>query len=69
MKEKAVSFPELRIIEALREQPTTNMQNLESKTQLKSKDLESAVKELTKKSVLQYDSKTRELRVLRPLDE
>jgi chromosome segregation ATPase len=69
MKEKAVSFPELRIIEALREQPNTNMENLQAKTQLRPKDLESAVKELTKKSVLQYDSKTKELRVLRPLDE
>ena len=69
MKEKAVSFTELRIIETLREQPTTNMENLETRTQLKPKDLESAVKELVKRSVLQYDSKTRELRVLRPLDE
>jgi cell division protein ZapA len=69
MKEKAVSFPELRIIEALREQPTTNLENLASRTQLKPKDVESAVKDLAKKSVLQYDSKTRELRVLRPLDE
>jgi predicted transcriptional regulator len=69
MKEKAVSSPELKIIETLREQPTTSMQNLETRTQLKPKDLESAVKELAKKSVLQYDSKTRELRVLRPLDE
>lgn len=69
MKEKAVSSPELKIIETLSEQPTTSMQNLETRTQLKPKDLESAVKELAKKSVLQYDSKTRELRVLRPLDE
>jgi len=69
MKEKAVSTPELKILETLREQPTTNMENLETRTQLKPKDLESAVKELAKRSVLQYDSKTRELRVLRPLDE
>jgi chromosome segregation ATPase len=68
MKEKAASFPELKIIEALREQPTTTMEHLQTTTQLKRNDIESIVKKLAKKTVLQYDSKVGEVKVLRPLE-
>jgi chromosome segregation ATPase len=69
IKEKAVSFPELKMIETLREQPTTNMENLQTATQLKRNDIEALVKTLVKKSVLQYDSKAGEVKAIRPLEE
>ncbi|WXG46661.1 MAG: hypothetical protein WED05_08405 [Candidatus Atabeyarchaeum deiterrae] len=68
MKEKAASFPELKIIEAIRDQPTTTMEHLQTTTQLKRNDIESLVKKLVKKTVLQYDSKAGEVKALRPLE-
>jgi predicted RNase H-like nuclease (RuvC/YqgF family) len=68
-REKAVSFPELKVIDALREKPTTTMQQLETTTQLKRNDIESIIKPLAKKAILQYDSKAGDIRVLRHLED
>jgi DNA-binding MarR family transcriptional regulator len=67
--EKAATFPEFKVIQALREQSTTTMSHLETATQLKQNQIESILKKLAKKAVIQYDSKAGEVRVLRHLED
>ena len=67
--EKAATFPEYKVIEALRQQSTTTMNQLETATQLKSNHIEQILRKLAKKAVIQYDSKAGEVRVLRHLED
>jgi chromosome segregation ATPase len=67
--EKAATFPEYKVIEVLREQSSTTMDHLQTTTQLKRNDIESILKKLAKKAVIQYDPKAGEVRVLRHLED
>lgn len=66
--EKAVSFPELKTIRALHDQPNTNLDHLQRITESRRNEVEDTIRALAKRGVVQYDSKSGDVRVLRDME-
>jgi len=68
VREKAVSFPELKTLDVLREQQTTTLEHLQKTTLSRRDEIESTIRALTKRGVLEFDSIKGEIKVLRSVD-
>jgi chromosome segregation ATPase len=68
VREKAVSYPELKTIDVLREQQKTTLEHLQKTTLSRREEIESTVRALTRCGVLEFDSVNGEIKVLRSMD-
>jgi chromosome segregation ATPase len=68
MKEKAVSFPELKTIDVLRDQQTTTLEHIQKTTLSRRDEIESTIRALTKRGVVDFDPMNGEIKVRRSLD-
>jgi chromosome segregation ATPase len=68
VREKAVSYPELKTIDVLREQQKTTLEHLQKTTLSRRDEIESTIRALTKRGVLEFDTTNGEIKVLRPID-
>jgi chromosome segregation ATPase len=68
VREKAVSFTELKTMDVLREQQSSSLEHLQRTTLSRRDEIESTIRALTKRGVLEFDSMKGEIKVLRSLD-
>jgi chromosome segregation ATPase len=68
VREKAIILPELRIIEVLKSQPSTTLEHLQRMTQSRRDEIETTVKALVRRGILQFNSTSGEVNVIRSLE-
>ncbi len=68
VKEKAITLPELKIMEVLQGQPSTTLEHLQRVTQSRRDEIETTIKSLTRRGVLQFNSTSGEVKVIRSLE-
>lgn len=68
VREKAVSLPELKIMEVLQGQPSATLEHLQRMTQSRRDEIETTIKALVRRGVLQFDSTSGEVKVIRSLE-
>lgn len=67
VREKTIALPELKIIEILESQPTSNIEHLQRMTQSRRDEIDVTIRGLVRRGVLSYDSTSGEVKVLHPL--
>jgi chromosome segregation ATPase len=68
VREKAVSFNELKTMDVLREQQSSTLEHLQRTTLSRRDEIESTIRALTKRGVLEFDTMKGEIKILRSLD-
>jgi DNA repair exonuclease SbcCD ATPase subunit len=67
VREKTIALPELKIIEILESQPSSNIEHLQRMTQSRRDEIDTTIRSLVRRGVLSYDSTSGEVKVLHPL--
>jgi chromosome segregation ATPase len=67
VREKTIALPELKIIEILESQPSSNIEHLQRMTQSRRDEIDLTIRGLVRRGVLSYDSTSGEVKVLHPL--
>jgi DNA repair exonuclease SbcCD ATPase subunit len=68
VREKAITLSELKIMEVLRGQPTTTLEHLQRMTQSRRDEIETTIKSLVRRGVLQFNSTSGEVKVISSLE-
>nr|MDO8135039.1 hypothetical protein [Candidatus Njordarchaeum guaymaensis] len=68
VREKAVSYSELKTIDVLRDQQSATLEHVQRTTLSRRDEIESTIRALTKRGVLGFDQMKGEIKVLRSLD-
>jgi chromosome segregation ATPase len=68
VREKIVTLPELKIMEVLQGQPSTTLEHLQRMTQSRRDEIETTIKALVRREVLQFNSTSGEVKVIRSLE-
>jgi chromosome segregation ATPase len=68
VREKAIALPELKIMEVLKGQPSTTLEHLQRMTQSRRDEIETTIKSLVRRGVVQFNSTSGEIKVIRSLE-
>jgi predicted HTH transcriptional regulator len=68
VREKVIALPELKIMEVLQGQPSTTLEHLQRMTQSRRDEIETTIKALVRRGVLQFNSTSGEVKVIRSLE-
>jgi chromosome segregation ATPase len=68
VREKAIALPELKLMEVLKGQPSTTMEHLQRMTQSRRDEIETTIKSLVRRGVLEFNSTSGEVKVIRSLE-
>lgn len=68
VREKAIALPELKLMDVLKGQPSTTLEHLQRVTQSRRDEIETTIKSLVRRGVLEFNSTSGEVKVIRSLE-
>jgi DNA repair exonuclease SbcCD ATPase subunit len=68
VREKAITLPELKIMEILQGQPSTTLEHIQKMTQSRRDEIETTIKSLVRRGVLQFNSTSGDVKVIHSLE-